>query len=165
MDTDELLVVLLTGGGLALIGTVLGALITQVFAVRIGRENRREERRMAVKSFQRDTLVALQDSVADVMGLSEVARDLKGGPEAEYESARTSYRAETLRVRMLASRIRDDELRSATKDFLEGHDAWLYGGSTILTRTAAQKLTASVRAIYDRAGHLIRTLDAIDEAT
>ena len=99
------------------------------------------------------------------MGFSELARDLKGGPEAEYESARTSYRAGTLRVRMLASRVRDDELRSAVKNFLEGEDEWVYAGPKILTGSAARKLTGSVRAIYDRAGHLIRTLDAIDEAT
>jgi hypothetical protein len=43
VDTDELLTLLLTGGGLALIGTVLGAVITQVFTIRIGREARRED--------------------------------------------------------------------------------------------------------------------------
>jgi ribosomal protein L4 len=162
VDTDELLVVLLTGGGLALVGTVLGALITQVFSLRLNRETRREARRMAVKSFQRDTLVALQDNVAETVELFRVARNLEKGPEDEYAAARAKYDAEAFRVRMLASRIRDEELRSAVGTYLEGHDEWMQVGG-IPHRSMLQKISSSAAEIYDRAGLLIRTLDAIDE--
>jgi hypothetical protein len=154
----------LTGGGLALIGTVLGALITQVFSLRLNRETRREARRMAVKSFQRDTLVALQDNVAETIELFRAARNLKE-EEDEYAAARAKYDAAALRVRMLSSRIRDEELRSAVGTFLDAHDEWLKAGGGILGRSSAQTITRSVGEIYDRAGLLIRTLDAIDVTT
>jgi hypothetical protein len=161
VDTDELLVVLLTGGGLALIGTVLGALITQVFSLRLNRETRREARRMAVKSFQRDTLVALQDNVAETIDLFRAVRRLEPGDE--LAAAQAKYDASALRVRMLASRIRDEELRGAVGTFLEGHDEWMKAGP-MPNRSMLQKISSSVAEIYDRAGLLIQTLDAIDEA-
>ena len=112
MDTDELLIVLLTGGGLALIGTVLGALITQVFTIRIGREARREERRLAVKTFQRDTLVALQDDLVAAMNLFEAARITAQGPETEFANARAEFEQMARRVEMHSTRVRDDQLRA-----------------------------------------------------
>jgi hypothetical protein len=151
MDTDELLVVLLTGGGLALIGTVLGALITQVFAVRLGRETRREERRMAVKSFQRDTLVALQDGVARTMDLSRASQTAQGDERAV---ARAEYDSAALHVRMLSTRVRDEQLRSAVTTFLEVHRERL-DTTGFPTRESQQKIMSSVGPIYDRAGQLI----------
>ena len=166
MDTEELLIVLLTGGGLALIGTVLGALITQVFAVRIGREARREERRLAVKTFQRDTLVALQDDLVEAMNLFEAARKLRDGPTDEFEGAKSTFETVARRVEMHATRVRDERLRTAVmawlrssrKDF-EPTD----GARRIYTASDIREAMFTTHTIYDRAGELIRTLDAVDE--
>jgi hypothetical protein len=166
VDTDELLIVLLTGGGLALIGTVLGALITQVFAVRLGREARREERRLAVKTFQRDTLVALQDDLVEAMNLFDTARALRKGPEAEFASARSEYERAARRVGMHATRVRDDHLRAAVNEWLSSQREYLdavENNKGIVPASTIRKAARSVRPIYDRAGELIRTLDAIDE--
>lgn len=165
MDTEELLIVLLTGGGLALIGTVLGALITQVFAVRIGREARREERRLAVKTFQRDTLVALQDDVVEAMNLFEAARLLRQGPEEEYADARIAYEKVARRVSMHATRVRDDELRASVRDWVSSDREYFdaVDNNRPITASTIRKTAHAVRSIRDRAGELIRTLDAIDE--
>ena len=166
MDTDELLIVLLTGGGLALIGTVLGALITQVFAVRIGREARREERRLAVKTFQRDTLVALQDDLVEAMNLFEAARLLRRDPGAEFAHARIDYENVARRVEMHATRVRDDDLRAHVQEWLSSEREYLdavENNKGIIPASAIRKAAGSVGPIYDRAGELIRTLDAIDE--
>jgi hypothetical protein len=162
VDAGDLLVVLLTGGGLALLGTVLGALITQTFTIRFGRETRREERRLAIKSFQRDTLVTLQDRVIELSDLTSAVRRAQRdeGDEGD-EGARDEYRTAAQRVRMLASRVRDEQLRSDVHKLLETYDALLERG---MTRGVVRRLEDSRRSIYDRAGELIRTLDRIDEA-
>jgi hypothetical protein len=67
MTAVSTFVTLLTGGGLALVGVLTGAVITQVSTAAIARENRREARRMALKTFQRDTLIALQDSAITLL--------------------------------------------------------------------------------------------------
>jgi hypothetical protein len=171
MDTTQLILALLTGGGLAVIGTVAGALITQTFTLRLGRENRREARRLAVKSFQRDTLVLLQDAVLELLDLRRVAHD---GSEAEQDDAVAKHDAAALRVRMLASRVRDESLRTQVHELLEAErtisqrdEQARQEGDTmlrILPRNLLQQKTTAMRAIYDRAGQLIRSLDEIDEA-
>jgi hypothetical protein len=174
VDTDELLIVLLTGGGLALIGTVLGALITQVFTIRIGREARREERRLAVKTFQRDTLVALQDDLVEAMNLFEAARMLHEVPEAEFAAARAEFEKVARRVEMHATRVRDDELRANVNTWLSSKREVLDAieksegmiektKKPIIPSSAIRHAAGSVHSVYDRAGELIRTLDAIDE--
>jgi hypothetical protein len=166
VDTDELLIVLLTGGGLALIGTVLGALITQVFTIRIGREARREERRLAVKTFQRDTLVALQDDLVEAMNLFEAARMLHQGPEAEFAAARAEFEKVARRVEMHATRVRDDELRANVNTWLRSEREVLDAiekNEGMIPASAIRHAAGSVHSVYDRAGELIRTLDAIDE--
>jgi hypothetical protein len=174
VDTDELLIVLLTGGGLALIGTVLGALITQVFTIRIGREARREERGLAVKTFQRDTLVAVQDDLVEAMNLFEAARMLKQSPDAEFVAARAEFEKVARRVEMHATRVRDNELRAHVSlwltserealDAIETSKGIREAKKTIVPASAIRHAQGSVHSIYDRAGELIRTLDAIDEA-
>jgi len=165
MESKELVIVLLTRGGLALIGTVLGALITQVFAVRIGRETRREERRMAVKTFQRDTLVAVQDDLLDAMNLFEKARGLRNGPKDEFAAARREFESVARRVQMHATRVRDEQLRSAVNTWIGSERGWFDDIETVgmVTASTIRKAALSVHQIHDRAGELIRTLDAIDE--
>ena len=165
MDTDELLVVLLTGGGLALIGTILGALITQVFAVRIGREARREERRMAVKSFQRDTLVALQDTATKSNDLLVAAIRTLDDPRhtgSDAFAAEETFYSECRRLRMLGTRIRDDELRSAVEDYIDLLDRQRREPRSKI-RFESSHIHAE-KQLYERAGQLIQTLDAIDDA-
>jgi hypothetical protein len=132
--TDAALwIVLLTGGGLAIIGTVVGAFVTYASNARLGRETRREARRVAVKSFQRDALVALQQAVVELFEatgpvLFDLARQAEGHEPTDVEAQRAvnnaviTYNICQLRVRMLASRIRDDTLRAAAHDFLDAHE-------------------------------------------
>jgi len=173
MSTGELILALVTGGGLAVVGTVLGALITQTFTIRLGRENRREARRLAVKSFQRDTLVSLQDAVLELFDLGDAVRQAHDAPDADHEAAVAKRRAAALRVRMLASRVRDESLRRQAHELLEAEEAtWQMDEGArregkrraILTRGILQQKTTAMRAIYDRAGELIRSLDEIDAA-
>jgi hypothetical protein len=172
MSTTELILALVTGGGLAVVGTVLGALITQTFTIRLGRENRREARRLAVKSFQRDTLVLHQDAVLELLHLDRAMR--RAHDDAEQGDVVEERDAAALRVRMLASRVRDESLRTQVHELLEADDAisqWDEeareeggAGLRILPRHFLQRKTKAMRAIYDRAGQLIRSLDEIDEA-
>jgi hypothetical protein len=173
MSTGELILALVTGGGLAVVGTVLGALITQTFTIRLGRENRREARRLAVKSFQRDTLVLLQDAVLALIDLDQAVRHALDASDADHGDAVAKRGAAALRVRMLASRVRDENLRSRVHELLEADEAiWQRDEGSrkegarlkILPRDLLQRKTASMRAIYDRAGELIRSLDEIDAA-
>jgi hypothetical protein len=166
VDTQELLIALLTGGGLALLGTVLGALITQAFTIRIGREQRREARLMELRTFQRDTLVSLQDELVDADNLYQKAYDLKDSDG--FAEAWSDYEVVARRLTMHGTRVRDDYLRAAVDAWLdarrEWHDAVVAPGTTILTASTIRKLQYSVNAVHDRAGELIRTLDAIDDA-
>jgi len=168
MDTTELILALLTGGGLAVIGTVAGALITQTFTLRLGRENRREARRLAVKSFQRDTLVVLQDAVLALIDLDRLARN---SVDADHDDLVAKRDAAALRVRMLGSRVRDESLRTKVDELLEAdREMWQEDERAreegrrfnFPNRSQLQRKTASMRAIYDRAGELIRSLDEID---
>ena len=158
VDTEELVVVLLTGGGLALIGTVLGALITQVFAVRIGREARREERRMAVKTFQRDTLVALQDAAVE---LAELAFSFEDGVESD--ALRLKFDTSASHLQMLGSRVRDEHLRKAVDTHVNGLSELVKRDDQVRNPNALIDAMLAQEDLQDRAGQLIRTLDAIDE--
>jgi hypothetical protein len=163
----DLLVILLTGGGLALLGTVLGALITQVFTAAAARQSRREARRVALKTFQRDTLVALQDNVVAMNVLFRDVSSMRGAAEqtdAEYREQSSRYRAATMQVRMLASRVRDTELREAVEGLLHAHDKWLKSDTGIAPADVARSATDGMAAVLGRAGHLIRTMDELEEA-
>jgi hypothetical protein len=75
---------------------------------------------------------------------------------------------------MLASRVRDESLRTQVHELLEAErtisqrdEQARQEGDTmlrILPRNLLQQKTTAMRAIYDRAGQLIRSLDEIDEA-
>jgi hypothetical protein len=163
----DLLLVLLTGGGLALLGTVLGALITQVFTAAAARHSRREARRVTLKTFQRDTLVVLQDNVVAMNVLFEDLRSMRGAAdqsEAEHRGQSSHYRAATMQVRMLASRVRDTELREAVDGLLDAHAKWLRWDEGIPPRDILQGVTTGMRAVLGRAGQLIRTMDELEEA-
>ena len=173
MDTTELILALLTGGGLAVIGTVAGAFITQTFTLRLGRENRREARRLAVKSFQRDTLVLLQDAVLELLDLRRALSRAYHDSDGDRDDLVAKRDAADLRIRMLGSRVRDESLRTQVDELLEAEEEISQReerarreGKAILaipTRSIMQQKTFAMRAIYDRAGELIRSLDEIDE--
>ena len=167
-DDGDLLLVLLTGGGLALLGTVLGALITQVFAAAAARQSRSEARRVALKSFQRDTLVALQDNIVamDVVfdELRAMRRSGDQGDAAEQSGRPSEYHAAASHVAMLASRIRDTELREAVKRLLAANDKYLNLSGKIVPADIIRDTAKGTSAVVDRAGHLIRTMDELEEA-
>jgi hypothetical protein len=164
VNTEELLIALLTGGGLALLGTVLGVFITQIFALRLGREQRREARLVEVRTFQRDTLVALQDEIVDAENLFEQASNLR--KTEDFAVAWSDYEKVARRVSMHGTRVRDEYLRAAVKTWLEARNEW--HGAIVsqgpITAATIRKTQYSVLAVHERAGELIRTLDAIDEA-
>jgi hypothetical protein len=100
---------------------------------------------------------------------------------AERNQAFAKYNVSMLRVRMLASRVRDEELRSAVKQFLEVHETMVENpegvrGEGEETRAGMPEPpdtsppflfdshVESLQMIYDRAGELIRTLGALDGA-
>lgn len=163
VSTEELLIALLTGGGLALLGTVLGALITQVFAARLERERRSEARLLAVRTFQRDTLVALQDDVVEADNLFQTAQGLWGSEE--FAASWSAYESVSRRVVMHGTRVRDDYLRAAVTTWVQSRRGWLDDKEStgIVSAKTIRKTIYSVRAVHDRAGELIRTLDAIDD--
>jgi hypothetical protein len=121
-------VILLTGGGLAIVGTVVGAIVTQVFTTKMARESRREARRVALKSFQRETLVALQDNVvalnlASAEVVESAAKYSRGELSTEeYEPLKAAYRERRFRLRMLASRVRDEQIRGGVDALLRSQD-------------------------------------------
>ena len=117
---------------------------------------------MAVKSFQRDTLVAVQDRVIQLDVLLRAALRAAG---REREDAKAELDAAAGELRMLATRIRDQELRAAVNTRLKDQEQALEREESrrFPTRAEQQQRMVTAQAVYDRAGLLIQTLDAIDE--
>ena len=175
-------VILLTGGGLAIVGTMVGVIVTQVFTTKMARESRREARRLALKTFQRETLVALQD---DVVALNLASAEVKKFAakysrgelsSEEYEPLKAAYRERSFRVRMLASRIRDEQLRGGVDALLRVQHEMLEDaenpdrarpepGENPFRRSFehVQHTRLGMAAVVDRAGQLIRSMDELEE--
>jgi hypothetical protein len=163
--SDPLWLVLLVGGGLGLVATLAGALVTQWNATRLDAEARKEARRMAVKTFQRDALVALQQAALDLQARTDALRRAEGSDgEPAAEDARQVAR---LQVAMFASRVRDEDLRQGVRDLLDSEDFVFKSrktGDRIIPAAVIRQRMRATHMIYDRAGELIRTLDELDEA-
>jgi hypothetical protein len=136
----SLLVVLLTGGGLALIGSVLGRLLASRDAARRERSARAQGRRFALLDFRRESLVRFQDLLVET---SELAQD--------------DGRRETMsfRARLLLTRIGDEELRELWHR-RQGSES---RGGGVLTAEQARARTIVSQRLFERTGELMREVD------
>lgn len=142
-SNENLIIVLLTGGGLAIIGSIVGQGIASRTALSREREARREARRLALLDFRREALVAFQDLL---VAEAELASDDYAGRQlAEF------------RVRSLFTRIGDRELEELWAARQAGRDR--SPGAGILTRDEAQARTMTARRMFERSGELIREID------
>jgi hypothetical protein len=180
MTAVSTFVTLLTGGGLALVGALTGAVITQVSTAAIARENRREARRMALKTFQRDTLIALQDSAITLLE-SEFQDVIRSAARPDpplvaraalaerrsFRDKKAAFQVTSSQVLLLASRVRDDELRERVTSLLtamgEAVDAAIERGDDDVEAGLVGRIWGEQVQILQRAGHLIRTLDELDD--
>jgi len=139
--TESLFVVLLTGGGLAVVGSIVGQGIASRTALSREREARRDARRQTLLDFRREALVAFQDLLV-----------------AEAELPRDDHEGRQLvefRARLLFTRIGDRDLEELWVRRQAARDA----GKGILTRAEAQERTMTARRMFERSGELIREVD------
>jgi hypothetical protein len=143
-SNESLFIVLLTGGGLAVVGSIVGQAMASRTALSREREARREARRQTLLDFRREAIVAFQDLL---VAEAELANDdYAGRSQAEF------------RVRLLFTRIGDRELEE------------LWAARQTQTESARRKREFPTRAeqqarmktagrLFDRSGELIREID------
>ena len=130
------LIAVLSGGGLALITT----LVTQ-----------RSARNVAGRNFQKETLEALQDGFKDMEPKWDAARE-KSTITAEYREAE-------LNLLMHCSRVWDDDLKQKTSKLLGERRKRLTDGGPIGTPTFYRADLDGARAIIWDAGKQASTLE------
>ncbi len=113
---------------------------------------------MAVKTFQRDTLVALQDAAVE---LGELAFSFEEG--AESDAVRLKFDTAASHLEMLGSRVRDEHLRKAVNAHVNGLAELVKRDDQVRNADAVMDAALALEDLQNRAGQLIRTLDAIDE--
>jgi hypothetical protein len=164
---DPVWVVLLVGI-VGVVGTLAGGLLAWAGAARVARDDRREARQVAAKTFQRDTLVNLTDALLEIhVSLDALRRSVDADERLGIEAR---YRAADLRVRVLAARVRDDRLRVDVERLLGEFRDWkqhIVPVESVVPqgqRDSKAKAESLNRSVSERAGELIRTLDeAIEE--
>jgi hypothetical protein len=140
-SNESLFVVLLTGGGLAVVGSIVGQGIASRTALSREREARRDARRQTLLDFRREALIAFQDLL---VAEAELARD-------DHEGRRLVE----FRARLLFTRIGDRDLEELWARRMAARDA----GKGILTRAEAQERMMIARRLFERSGELIREVD------
>lgn len=141
-SNESLVVVLLTGGGLAIFGSIVGQGIASRTALSREREARREARRQLLLDFRRGAVVSFQDVLLERAENPELSADQADDPPG-FE----------FRMRLLLTRIGDGELEQLWK-------------SNRAPRPPGMKTAADIRnaqttsgKLIDRTGELIREID------
>lgn len=158
-----------------LLGFALNALLESLrrrHELKRDRESRRETRRDQLaeqrRNFQRETLLALQEAVMDLMRATGAAHH---HDEMEYrrtgEWHKTKYTEELDQAHMIAMgrtgmlgvRVRDDELRNLVSSFRDCSAGEAVSGSPELGRAALDEMATFFDKIQQQIGQLLRTLD------
>ncbi|HZX55075.1 MAG TPA: hypothetical protein VFE86_10360, partial [Ilumatobacteraceae bacterium] len=143
-SNESLFIVLLTGGGLAVVGSIIGQAMASRTALSREREARRDARRQTLLDFRREAIVAFQDLLVTE---SELANDdYAGRSQAEF------------RTRLLFTRIGDRELEElwAARQAQSGS---AHRKRELPTRAEQQERMETARRLFERSGELIREID------
>jgi hypothetical protein len=141
-SSESLFIVLLTGGGLAVVGSVVGQGIASRTALSREREARREARRLSLLDFRREAVVSFQDALLDRAANAELSADRADDPPG-FE----------FRMRLLLTRIGDSELEQLWQSNRAPHPRG------IKTAADIRNAQATSRRLIDRTGELIREID------
>jgi hypothetical protein len=144
-SNESLFIVLLTGGGLAVVGSIVGQAMASRTALSREREARREVRRQTLLDFRRDAVVAFQDLLLAEAELP--SDDDAGRRQAEF------------RARLLFTRIGDRELEELWETRRDQTEAVRRGPKAIPTRAQQQTRMKTAGRMFDRSGELIREID------
>lgn len=141
-SNESLVVVLLTGGGLAIIGSIVGQGIASRTALSREREARREARRQSLLDFRREAVVSFQDALLERAANPELTADRADDP-----------RGFQFRMRLLLTRIGDSELEQLWKSDQAPPPEGMKTAADI------RNALATSRRLIDRTGELIREID------
>lgn len=152
------------------VGVIVGGAITGLTTLGVewfksrGESNldkakREDDRRLGLDTFQRETLLAVQNAIEEVNAvLVQMMSDTVDPTMPDR------YRVATSRLLMLRSRVADDAVREATSNYIAAI------GDLTRTRDADQRQEAFTRAgqnartAIDRAGVLVRGTFRVDAA-
>jgi hypothetical protein len=144
-SNESLFIVLLTGGGLAVVGSIVGQAMASRTALSREREARREARRQTLLDFRREAIVAFQDLL---LAEAELASDDDGGRrQAEF------------RARLLFTRIGDHELEELWETRRAQTESLHQARKGIPTRAEQQTRMKTAGRMFDRSGELMREID------
>lgn len=155
------------------VGVIIGGLITGYFTnraeqIRADKEaqldgaKRRDDRRIERDRFQRETLLALQEAITQLIAVQiEFHVRHEGGPSRSDLPER--YRAATAAVIALRSRIADDTIRTSVVDFLAAASAQTGAATADASNEGLDRSGDHARVVFDRSGDLIRA--TLDEPT
>jgi hypothetical protein len=144
-SNESLFIVLLTGGGLAVVGSIVGQAMASRTALWREREARREARRETLLDFRREAIVAFQDLLVAEAELA--SDDYEGRRQAEF------------RARLLFTRIGDRELEELWETRRDQTEAVRQGRKGIPTRAQQQARMKTAGRMFDRSGELIHEID------
>lgn len=143
-SNESLFIVLLTGGGLAVVGSIVGQAMASRTALSREREARREARRETLLDFRREAIVAFQDLL---VAEAELQRDDHAG------RSQVDYKA-----RLLFTRIGDRELEELwTAREAQAESA--RQNRELPTRAVQQARMRTARQMFERSGELTREID------
>ena len=144
-SNESLFIVLLTGGGLAVVGSIVGQAMASRTALSREREARRDARRQTLLDFRREAIVAFQDLL---LAEAELARDDDAGRrQAEF------------RARLLFTRIGDRELEELWKTRQDLNESVRQSRIGFPTRAQQQARMKTAGRMFDRSGELMREID------
>ena len=141
-SNESLVVVLLTGGGLAIIGSIVGQGIASRTALSREREARREARRQSLLDFRREAVVSFQDVLLERAENPELSAGRADDP-----------RGFEFRMRLLLTRIGDSELEQLWKSNRAPPP------QGIKTAADIRNALATSHRLIARTGELIREID------
>ncbi len=156
--------------GLVALGAILGGVLVVAVEWARGAFLRRQQRQDRREDFQRATLIALQEAVAEdhraaarLYFRAQKWLEEKGSwptEEVAYidEATMEHGRAAGIRQRLLASRVQDERLRTLEREYRATTRALAHVGSVEAAKVADAAMAEAANRVLDRAGELIRDL-------
>ena len=155
------------------VGVVVGGVITGILTlgtevVRANKQadldgaKRSDDRRLAMNTFQRETLLALQDAMNDLNGvvvklMADRPTVADPGSLSRYEQTVNDYRLTSASVILLTTRVADDEVREFTTEFVKGVSALTRAGDDAERQEAFNVAGRWSGKAIQRSGELIRS--------
>jgi hypothetical protein len=147
------------------LGVIVGAVVSllgEQFATRREREARQalrhQERTDRRDTFQRETILALQDALAEFLPLVLLLRPKPGPPPTNLLLENAEVSELHWRINMLSARLFDDELRSLVKSLRDEIRRTALEADLDAMETRAREANRLTNQMYDRMNTLLREL-------